>query len=51
LLLKKLEKAWKENGLTLITITKDNTGEFVIDSHTEEMKVITKAELLNIING
>lgn len=49
LLLKKLENAWNNNGLTLITITKKGE-DFEFNTYTEEMKVISKTELNNIIN-
>jgi hypothetical protein len=48
-LLKKLNKAWEEGGLTMITLTRDANGELEVNQYTEPMKVISQKDFTNII--
>jgi hypothetical protein len=50
LLLGKLKKAWKENKLSMITITEKN-GELEFEIYTEQMKVLTQKDFVNIITN
>jgi len=44
LALGKVKKAFKENGVRLITITADETGELQFEVYTDAMKVMTETD-------
>jgi len=50
LALGKVQKAFREHGVTLVTVTADANGELKFDVYETPMKVMSETEFNKIIN-